>query len=126
MRRPSRPTPLVEAWFDLLPPGQQPLARQIHRLVLGAAAQLLPAVRWGSLTYRDEHGPVLTIVPLRHHLQLQVVQGAALAAGFPELEGAARGMRHLDLPYRRPLDTPRLEALVAAAAQRGSVRSAVG
>ncbi len=116
MRRPKRPAPLVDAWFDLLPPAQQPLARLLHGMVLDAAPQLVPAVRWGTLVYLGVGSALLTLAPQRTHLRLHVAQGAALAARFPELEGASPTARWLRLGYDDPVDRDLLRDLVHAAA----------
>lgn len=115
MRRPKRPAPLVEAWFDLLPAAQQPLARLLHGLVLDAAPQLVPAVRWGTLVYLGAGNALLTLAPQRTHLRLLLAQGAAVAARYPELEGASPTARWLRLGYDDPVDRDLLRELVRAA-----------
>jgi hypothetical protein len=117
MRRSLRPSPLVDAWFDLLPAPQQPLLRRLHGLVLDAEPALVPAVKWGSLGYADAGRPVLLLVPQRHQAQLQVVHGAALAHRFPELGGEGRTTRMLRLRYTHPIDDDLVRDLVHAAVQ---------
>ncbi len=120
MRRPLRPAPLVDAWFDLLPPPQQPLARLLHALVLGSAPQLVPAVRWGTLAYLLGDAPLLTLAPQRTYMHLQVMHGAALAPRFPELDGSARTQRFLRLRYSQPVDRDLVHELVLAAVRLGA------
>ncbi|HMM84222.1 MAG: DUF1801 domain-containing protein [Gammaproteobacteria bacterium] len=115
MRRPKRAAPLVDAWFDLLPAAQQPLARLLHGLVLDAAPQLVPAVRWGTLAYLGTDAALMTLAPQRGHLRLHLAQGATLAARFPELEGPSPTARWLRIGYDDPVDRDLLRELVRAA-----------
>jgi hypothetical protein len=115
MRKLLRSAALVEAWFDLLPPQQQPLVRAVHALVLGRQPTLVPSVKWGTLGYALDDVPLMELAPHRINLQLQVLQGAALQRQFPELEGQARSQRHVRLRYSRPLaDAQLLTELVDA------------
>jgi hypothetical protein len=114
--------PLVEAWFDLLPAGQQPLARELHAAILALAPGLDQTVRSGHLVYGIERQHVLALAPHRQHLHLQVFAGSALAVRFPALEGAGPGLRQLRLRYAQPVDMDMVRAIVAAAAQSAPVR----
>lgn len=107
--------PLVEAWFDLLPPGQQPLARELHTQVLALAPDLDQSVRAGHLIFGVERQHVLALAPHRQFLHLQVFAGAALARSFPMLEGSGPGLRQLRLRYAQPFDVDLVAAIVAAA-----------
>jgi len=114
--------PLVEAWFDLLPAGQQPLARELHLAILALAPGLDQTVRSGHLIYGIERQHVLALAPHRQHLHLQVFAGSALVARFPMLEGTGPGLRQLRLRYAQPVDMALVHAIVAAAAQAAPAR----
>lgn len=109
MRHLVRSAALIEAWFDMLPPQQQPSARALQSLVLRAAPSLGQAVKWGNLIFTVHHFHALAIAPYKSHVHLQVFRGAALVGRFPMLEGTGRGLRHLKWRYSQPLD----EALIA-------------
>jgi hypothetical protein len=114
--------PLVEAWFDLLPPGQQALARELHGMILALAPDLDQSVRSGHLVYGVERQHVLALAPHRQHLHLQIFAGSALATRFPALEGSGPGLRQLRLRYAQPVDVDGVGALVAAAVRAAPAR----
>lgn len=114
MRRPLRTSPLVDAWFDLLPPVQQPLSRALHKLLLELGPQLMPAVKWGTMGYMQDESMVIALAPHRVNMQLQIAQGAQLQLRFPELEGTARMQRHLRLRWTKPMDEELVRDLVKA------------
>lgn len=114
MRHLVRSAALIEAWFDMLPPGQQPAARRLQGLVLAAAPGLGQAVKWGNLIFTVNHFHALAIAPYNAHIHLQVFRGAALMHRFPELEGTGRGLRHVKWRYSQPLDDDLVTDLVLA------------
>lgn len=117
MRHLVRSAALIEAWFDMLPPQQQPSARALQALVLRAAPSLGQAVKWGNLIFTVQHFHALAIAPYKSHVHLQVFRGAALVGRFPMLEGTGRGLRHLKWRYSQPLDEPLITDLVQATVQ---------
>lgn len=114
MRHLVRSAALIEAWFDMLPPVQQPAARRLQGLVLAAAPSLGQAVKWGNLIFTVNHFHALAIAPFNSHVHLQVFRGAALTGRFPMLEGTGRGLRHLKWRYSQPLDDDLITELVHA------------
>lgn len=114
--------PLVEAWFDLLPAGQQPLARELHAVILALAPGLDQTVRSGHLVYGVDRQHVLALAPHRQYLHLQVFAGSTLAARFPALEGSGPGLRQLRLRYAQPVDLNLVHAVVTAAAHTAPAR----
>ena len=114
MRSTIRSAALVEAWFDMLPPGQVALTRELQAAVLATAPQLQQAVKWGNLLFTHGGTHLLAIMTHKAHANLQVFHGAALAARFPMLEGTGKGLRHLRCRYGQPLDTEIVKALVLA------------
>ncbi|MCR5865411.1 MAG: DUF1801 domain-containing protein [Aquincola tertiaricarbonis] len=117
MRHLVRSAALIEAWFDMLPPQQQPSARALQTLVLRAAPSLGQAVKWGNLIFTVHHFHALAIAPYKSHVHLQVFRGAALVGRFPMLEGTGRGLRHLKWRYSQPLDEELIADLVHATVQ---------
>jgi uncharacterized protein YdhG (YjbR/CyaY superfamily) len=105
---------LIGTWFDTLPPEQRALAHALRDAVLAAAPDLALSVKWGNLmfTYGGTHA--VAIVMHKSHANLQVFNGALLAAQFPALEGSGKGMRHLKFRYHGPLDTALVKAVVTA------------
>jgi uncharacterized protein YdhG (YjbR/CyaY superfamily) len=114
MRSILRPAALIETWFDTLRPEQQDLARILRDLVQGAAAELVPSVKWGNLMFTYQGTHAVAIVMHKDHANLQVFNGAALLDQFPELEGTGRGMRHVRFRYRYPVDEELVRELVHA------------
>ena len=114
MRSVVKSAALVEAWFDMLPAGQRPLARALQAAVLEAAPQLASTVKWGILLFTLRGANAIAIAPHRTHANLQFFDGTALAERFPQLEGTGPRVRHLRCPYGEPLDTALVRALVQA------------
>lgn len=114
MRHLVRSAALIEAWFDMLPPPQQPSARALQAVVLRAAPSLGQAVKWGNLVFTVNHFHALAIAPYKTHVHLQVFRGASLLQQFPMLEGTGRGLRHLKWRYSQPLDEGLITDLVLA------------
>lgn len=114
MRSILRTPALIDTWFDTLRPEQRPLAEAIRHAVLRAAPSLTSSIKWGNLLFSRGGDHALAIVIHKEHAHLQVFNGARLVERFPMLEGAGRGVRHLRLRYRAPLDEGLVEALVRA------------
>jgi hypothetical protein len=118
MRSVVKSAALVEAWFDMLPAAQRPLARELQATLLGAAPQLTCCVKWGNLLFQQRGSNAVAIAPHRAHIHLQFFDGLALAERFPQLEGAGSRVRHLRCGYGQPLDTALVGELVRAAVER--------
>jgi hypothetical protein len=96
----------------MLPEGQRPLARELQSAVLGAEPRLTQTVKWGNLVFMLAGTNLLAIVPHKLHVNLQLFNGAEIAAQWPQLEGSGKGLRHLKCRYGAPLDVPLVGALV--------------
>lgn len=105
---------LIDAWFDTLQPEQRDLARAVRECLAAAEPSLGQSIKWGNLMFTWGGRHALAIVIHKDHANLQVFNGVALAGRFPMLEGTGKGMRHLRLRYRQPLDTGLVEALAHA------------
>ena len=118
MRSILRPAALIETWFDTLRPEQKDLARLLRELVVAAAPELASSVKWGNLMFTYEGTHAVAIVIHKDHANLQVFNGASLVDRFPELEGSGRGVRHLRLRYRYPLDEELVRQVVQACVEQ--------
>jgi len=114
MRTILRSGPLVDAWFDMLRPEQQDLARTLREIIVAAAPTLAMSIKWGNLMFTYEGTHAVAIVMHKDHANLQFFNGAALAERFPELEGTGRGVRHLRFRYRYPVDEELVHEVVHA------------
>lgn len=114
MRSTVRSAALVEAWFDMLAPGQAPVARELQSAVLAAAPQLAQSVKWGNLLFTLGGAHLLAIMTHKTHANLQVFPGALLVEHFPQLEGSGKGLRHLKCRYGQPVDAELVGQLVQA------------
>jgi hypothetical protein len=115
---------LIEAWFDLLPPQQQPNARALHELVRRTAPALDGAVRGGSLVYSLHGTHVMALAPFRTHMHVQVFHAGSLVERFPELDGTGRGLRQLRLRHGQRFDELLVESLVQATAVEAAAMAA--
>ena len=112
MRSLLRPAAIVDAWFDMLPPGHAPTIRRLREAVMAAAPDLQQVVKWGNLVFVHKGAHAFAIVPHKAHAQLQVFRGALMMLQFPELEGNGKGPRHLKVRYGHPLDEDLVQELV--------------
>ncbi|NBD19933.1 hypothetical protein GTZ97_04530 [Aquabacterium fontiphilum] len=117
MRRPLQSPALVNAFFDSLRPDQSETAQTIHRAILAAAPQLRPEVKWGNLCYLNDGDNLLAVVLHKVNAHVQVFNGVMLVAEFPELEGAGKGMRHIKMRYRQPVNEQLIRELALASVQ---------
>lgn len=114
MRSMLQSAALIEAWFDTLQPEPRELARALRAAVAAAEPTLAQSIKWGNLMFTHGGRHALAIVIHKDHANLQVFNGIALAQRFPMLEGTGKGMRHLRLRFRQPIDEELVEALVHA------------
>jgi uncharacterized protein YdhG (YjbR/CyaY superfamily) len=112
MRSMLQSAALIEAWFDTLLPDQRDLARALRTAVMDAEPSLVQSIKWGNLMFTHAGRHALAIVIHKDHANLQVFNGIALVDRFPMLEGTGKGLRHLRLRYRQPIDVDLVEALV--------------
>ena len=118
MRSALRSAALVDAWLDTLRPEQQELARALRNSVLAAAPALTMSIKWGNLVFSHEGVHALAIVVHKERANLQVFNGALLTGRFAQLEGSGKGMRHLKLRYRQPVDDALVQAVVVACVEQ--------
>lgn len=114
MRSMLQSAALIEAWFDTLLPEQRELARAVRECLVEAEPGLAQSIKWGNLMFTHGGRHALAIVIHKDHANLQVFNGIALADRFPMLEGTGKGLRHLRLRYRQPIDAGLVEALAHA------------
>jgi hypothetical protein len=114
MRSVLQSAALIETWFDTLRPEQQETARALQQRVLAMRPALVQSIKWGNLVFSLGGRHAVAIVIHKDHANLQVFNGALLAAQYPALEGSGRGLRHLRLPYRQPVDAGLVDAVVRA------------
>jgi hypothetical protein len=114
MRTILRSAALIGAWFDTLRDDQRETAQALRDAVLEAEPALEQSVKWGNLVFSHAGTHAVAIVIHRDHANLQVFNGARLVERFPMLEGSGKGLRHLKLRYRQPVDAGLVEALVRA------------
>lgn len=114
MRHLVRPSALVAAFFDTLPPEQVQAARLLQKAVQAAVPVLEQSVKWGNLTFMLRGRNLMAVSLHRHHVHLQFFNGALLVPRFAQLEGAGRGMRQLRWRYGQPIDEALIKELVIA------------
>ena len=114
MRSMLQSAALIDAWFDTLRADQLETARALRECVLGVEPSLTQAITWGNLMFSHAGRHAVAIVINKDHAGLQIFNGVLLAAQFPVLEGSGKGMRHLKLRYRQPIDEALVSALVRA------------
>ena len=118
MRSIVRPAALVQAWLDTLRPDQQQTALALSDAVLAAEPALLRSIKWGNLVFMHQGVHAVAVVIHKDHANLQVFNGAVLAAGFPALEGTGKGVRHLKVRYSQPPDAALVTAVVLASIEQ--------
>jgi len=114
MRLGIRPAALVSAFLDALPPDHRVPVAALKEAILAAEPHLEAQVKWGNLVFSDHGDHILSILPHRTQVHLQIANGSALMAKFPQLEGSGRGARHIKVRYRQPIDEDFIKALTTA------------
>jgi uncharacterized protein YdhG (YjbR/CyaY superfamily) len=124
MRRPLHSPALINAFYDSLRPEQRETAQAVQKAIQAAAPQLRPEVKWGNLCFMNDHDNIMAIVLHKAHAHLQVFNGVLLVGEFPELEGAGKGMRHIKMRYRQPVNDQLVRELALASLQAWAVVAA--
>ena len=124
MRRPLQSPALINAFYDSLRPEQRETAMAMQRAILSAAPHLRPEVKWGNLCFMNEHENVMAIVLYKMNAHLQIFNGVMLVPEFPELEGAGKGMRHIKVRYRHPVDEQLVRELTLGSLQAAASAAA--
>jgi len=114
MRSMLQSAALIDAWFDTLRADQLETARALRECVLGVDPSLMQSITWGNLMFSHAGRHAVAIAINKDHANLQIFNGVLLAAQFTGLEGTGKGMRHLKLRYRQPIDEGLVSALVRA------------
>lgn len=114
MRTLLRPAAIVDAWFDMLPPGREATMRELRALVMGTAPELQQVVKWGNLVFSAGGSHAFALVAHKSQAHLQVFRGHALERRFPQLEGSGKGLRHLKFRYGQPIDAELVREVVNA------------
>jgi len=109
-----RSTALIATWFDTLREDQRETAQTLRDAVLAAEPGLELSVKWGNLIFSHAGTHALAIMIHKDHASLQVFNGMQLLERFPMLEGTGKGLRHLKLRYRQPVDAELVQALAQA------------
>lgn len=105
---------LIDTWFDTLRPEQRDTAQQLRRAVLAAGPSLTQSIKWGNLMFSQAGAHAVAIVAHRDHANLQIFNGAMLAAQYPALEGTGKGLRHLKVRYGQAVPLELVDAIVRA------------
>lgn len=117
MRRPIHSAALISAFFDSLTPEQRDTAQALQKAVMAGGAHLRAEVKWGNLCFQDNGENIMAIVLHKNQAHLQIFNGAQLQARFPMLEGTGRGMRHIKVKYRQPVDEELVKAITVASVE---------
>ncbi len=114
MRSILRSSALIATWFDTMREDQRSTAEALRDAVLGAEPGLELSVKWGNLIFSHAGMHALAIVIHKDHANLQIFNGALLQERFVMLEGTGKGLRHLKLRYRQPVDAELVQAMTHA------------
>lgn len=86
----------LEDFLDKSPDAQKPLIRQLHNLITEALPSCQSSIKWGNLTYHDNQN-ICALVTHKHHINLQLWNGANLEDPQNILEGTGKRMRHIKI-----------------------------
>jgi hypothetical protein len=113
----------IESFFAKQPPVQRSILEALRALVVEAAPDAVPAIRWGMAHYRINGQMFVALAGFKSHVNL-IMAGPPSAFDDPEgrLEGEAKGGRHLKLRALEalPKDSVRRWLSASAAAARRS------
>jgi hypothetical protein len=125
MRNLGQTQPLVDAWFDFLPPGQRPIARILQQTVRGALPALTEQVRWGNLVFLIDSVPLVGLASHKNYMALQILLNVPLGQRFPQIESYGKGQKLLKNKPGVAVDEDLVAAIVrtlAGQARRGDPR----
>ena len=117
MRKAQQTRSLVAAWFDFLPPAEQPVAQAIHKTIRATASELTETVRQGNLLLSMNGEPLLAIAPARNQVHLLIFNGVDIEATLGPLEGVGRRQRQVVFPSASPVDIARVELVARTSAE---------
>jgi hypothetical protein len=104
MRKAQQTRSLIAAWFDFMPPGELPVAQELHRTVRGVAPEMVETIRQGNLLLSINGEPLLAIAPSRSQVQLLVFNGCEIETEVDGLEGVGRRQRLARFRSGEPVD----------------------
>ena len=114
MRKAQQTRSLIAAWFDFMPPGELPVAQELHRIIRGIAPEMVETIRQGNLLMSVGGEPLLAIAPARGQVQLLVFNGSDVDVDVPGLEGVGRRQRMVRLRSAEPVDAEAIARIVRA------------
>ena len=117
MRKAQQTRSLVAAWFDFLPPAEQPVAQAIHKTIRATVSELTETVRQGNLLLSMNGEPLLAIAPARNQVNLLIFNGSDVEATLGPLEGVGRRQRQVAFPCTVPVDTVRVATVARVSAE---------
>jgi hypothetical protein len=117
MRKAQQTRSLIAAWFDFMPPGELPLAQELHRTVRGIAPEMVETIRQGNLLLSISGEPLMAIAPARGQVQLLVFNGCDIDASVDGLEGVGRRQRLARFRSGEPVDVAYVERIVRASVE---------
>ncbi len=117
MRFPSaaRRDPGVDAWFASAHDELRAMAQPWFEHMRGCGADVRELLHDGCPTACVEDAAFGYVAVFRTHINIGLFHGASLDDPAHHLEGTGKRMRHVKLRWGRPVDTPALSALIAAA-----------
>ena len=117
MRKAQQTRSLIAAWFDFLPPTEQPVAQAIHKTIRATVSELTETVRQGNLLLSMNGEPLLAIAPGRNQVNLLVFNGSDVEATLGPLDGVGRRQRQVAFPSADPVDVTRVEQVARVSAE---------
>jgi hypothetical protein len=103
---PKKPPAEVQAYLSKLAGDRRRTINELRNAVLRANSSLMETLNpWGYVTFSSPRARyAFTIVPHETHANLQIFNGASLAAEMPELEGSGKNLRHIKFAYGKSVD----------------------
>ena len=110
----------VDAYVAKLPAAQRATVVRLRNAVLKARPSLTQTMNpWGYLALATpEEKYAFALIPHRLHVNLQIANGAKIAAKLPELEGTGKNIRHIKFPYDEPVDAKLVDRAVRLALEQ--------
>jgi hypothetical protein len=110
-----RRAPAIATWLDAQPDDLRSIARTWLARIRGAGPDVVELMHDGLATACVGDAPFAYVGVFKNHVNVGFFHGASLPDAAGLLEGAGKYMRHVKLAPGRPVDTPSLDALIAAA-----------
>jgi hypothetical protein len=107
----------LNQFLEKTPTEQRALVQKLDAIIIKAVPKLAASLKWGNLTYHTEQN-VCAIVTHKHHVNLQLWDGANLKDPRGLLEGSGENMRHIKFTSEADIDVKYVSGLVKQAASR--------